>query len=229
MRTVAANLTATTTTSTRRPVLAFFDLDGVFNARPAPGHEHSRLSEHTIPGSSAEAGGDSGWLDFDAIRAVNTLITDTLIEPVWITSRGAAANNAFSRAVGLAGGEWATADITDDPNTTSWGKTTVLEQILARRAADAGVSVHDIPFVFAHNTLNSGDGWVSWQRHNVEHLAGGPRLLVDTDPARGITSQQVSTVRSWAEKHSVAHNAAALLEPAPTDLDALFRRIISGF
>jgi hypothetical protein len=154
--------------------LLLVDVDGVISL-------FGFHSDERPPGRWASVDGMPHLLSAEAARHLLAL-TDRY-EPVWCTGWEEKANEHLPHALGLGPWPHLSFDRTCEP-----GSTTAGHWKLAAIDAHAGP---DRALAWIDDAFN--DACHAWAAARP-----GPTLLVDTDPARGLTAEQAAQLRAWA-------------------------------
>ncbi|MDY7542137.1 MULTISPECIES: hypothetical protein [unclassified Cryobacterium] len=134
------------------------------------------------------------WVNPAAVTALNELIDDGLVRPIWCTSWDDAANFLIP-ALGLHGGAWPVATL----GTREGGL--IREDIWIKTEAVSRV-VADQRFVMVDDFLGDpGDRPLAAPRRSMEITFGAKNmLLIGTRPERGLTVDDVARIREFIEK-----------------------------
>ena len=142
------------------------------------------------------------WVSTAAVAALNELIDERLVEPIWCTSWDAGANFLVP-ALGLHGGPWRVATVGTRQGDLMfrdiWIKTKAVSRV-----------VTDQDFVMVDDLLgdeNCGP-WTPQRRSMDQAFGSMTSLLVGTKPERGLTVDDVLRVRAY-----VQHSAGAVDAP----------------
>ncbi|MEB0003944.1 hypothetical protein QN357_13505 [Cryobacterium sp. RTC2.1] len=176
----------------REPIPLFMDVDGGLCALPVylgavwPNLERVKLNTPDPYPSHA-------WVSPSAVTALNGLIDEGLVRPVWCTTWDDAANFLVP-ALGLHGGPWPVATVGtrhgDLVQHGIWIKTEAVSRFIG-----------DQRFVIVDDLLGDPDNrpWTA-QRRSMEIAFGGDNLLIGTKPERGITMQEIVQIRNYVEQ-----------------------------
>ncbi|TFC11088.1 hypothetical protein [Cryobacterium sp. MDB2-33-2] len=180
----------------RTPVPLFMDVDGGLCAMPvllgAVWPLLERVELGTPPPYPSHA-----WVNPAAVAALNDLIDERLIEPIWCTSWDAGANHLIS-ALGLHGGSWRIATLGtrqgDLMLRDNWIKTLAISRIVKSNA-----------FVMVDDLLGdeSTRPWTPQRRSMDQTFGSANSLLLGAKPERGLTVAEVLRIREYVtEPHA---------------------------
>ena len=133
------------------------------------------------------------WVSRAAVAALNELIDERLVEPIWCTSWDAGANFLVP-ALGLHGGPWRVATVGTRQGDLMfrdiWIKTKAVSRV-----------VTDQDFVMVDDLLgdeNRGP-WTPQRRSMDQTFGSTTSLLVGTKPERGLTVDDVLRIRAYVQ------------------------------
>lgn len=172
------------------PVPLFMDVDGGLCALPvrlgAVWPLLERVELGTPPPYPSHA-----WVNPAAVVALNKLIDEGLVQPIWCTTWDDAAN-LLVPALGLHGGRWAVAKVGTREGALMWQGIWIKTEAVNRHTkSDRFVMVDDLLGDYEVRP------WTA-QRRSM-HVAFGEEdvLLIGTRPERGLTVEQVEQIRNF--------------------------------
>ncbi|WBM79841.1 hypothetical protein KIV56_16985 [Cryobacterium breve] len=131
------------------------------------------------------------WVSRATVSALNDLVDERLIEPIWCTSWDAGANHLIS-ALGLHGGSWRIATLGtrqgDLMLRDNWIKTLAISRIVKSEA-----------FVMVDDLLGdeSTRPWTPQRRSMDQTFGSANSLLLGTKLERGLTVAEVLRIREY--------------------------------
>ncbi|TFC23376.1 hypothetical protein E3O46_02075 [Cryobacterium glucosi] len=172
------------------PVPLFMDVDGGLCALPVRlGAVWPTLERVAL--NTPEPYPSHAWADPAAVGALNDLVDEGLVRPVWCTTWDDAANFLIP-ALGLHGGPWPVAKVGTRYGALMWQGIWIKTEAVSRfTGTDRFVMVDDL---LGDHEIRP---WTA-QRRSM-HVAFGEEnvLLIGTRPERGLTVEQVEQIRNF--------------------------------
>ena len=175
---------------TRTPL--FLDVDGGLCAMPLKNAAVSRDLER-IPTFAPDPYPQQAWVSTAAVGALNELIDERLVEPIWCSTWDAGANFLIP-SLGLHGGPWPVATVGTRQGDLMFRDIWIKTQAVSR-------AVTDQEFVMVDDLLGEEDGgpWTPQRRSMHQTFGSTASLLVGTKPDRGLTVADVLRVRAYVQ------------------------------
>ena len=173
---------------TRTPL--FLDIDGGLCAIPLKNAAVSRDLER-FPTFAPDPYPQHAWVSTAAVAALNDLIDERLVEPIWCTTWDAGANFLIP-ALGLNGGPWRVATVG-----TRQGDLMFRDIWIKTQAVSRVVTNQD--FVMVDDRLGDEHRrpWTSQRRSMHQTFGSTASLLVGTRADSGLTVADVLRVRAY--------------------------------
>ena len=176
---------------TRTPI--FMDVDGGLCAMPRKNAAAWGDLER-FPSFAPDPYPQHAWVSTAAVAALNELIDERLVEPIWCTTWDAAANFLIP-ALGLHGGPWRVATVGTRQGDLMfrdiWIKTQAVSRVVTNQE-----------FVMVDDLLGDEDRgpWTPQRRSMDQTFGSTASLLVGTKPERGLTVADVLHVRAYVQQ-----------------------------
>ncbi|WBM80186.1 hypothetical protein KIV56_00935 [Cryobacterium breve] len=174
------------------PVTLFVDVDGGLCATPvylgAVWPLLERVELVTPPPYPSYA-----WVNPAAVAALNKLIDEGLVQPVWCTTWDDAANFLIP-AVGLHGGPWPVATVGTRQGDLIWQGIWIKTEAVNRYTKETR-------FVMVDDLLGEPEvrPWTAQRRSMDMAFGGEDTLLIGTRAERGLSVDDVGRIRLFAE------------------------------
>ncbi|MBG6059916.1 hypothetical protein RCH16_003388 [Cryobacterium sp. MP_M5] len=178
---------------TRTPL--FLDVDGGLCAMPRKNAAVSGDLER-FPSFAPDPYPQHAWVSTAAVAALNELIDERLVEPIWCTTWDAGANFLIP-ALGLHGGPWRVATVGTRQGDLMfrdiWIKTQAVSPVVTNQE-----------FVMVDDLLGDEDRgpWTPQRRSIHQTFGSTASLLVGTKPDIGLTVADVLRVRTYVQQRA---------------------------
>ena len=171
----------------------FLDVDGGLCAMPLKNAAVSRDLER-FPTFAPDPYPQHAWVSTAVVAALNELIDERLVEPIWCSTRDAGANFLIP-ALGLHGGPWRVA-----PVGTRQGDLMFRDIWIKTQAVSRIVTNQD--FVMVDDLLGDEDRrpWTPQRRSMHQTFGSTSSLLVGTNPEWGLAVADVLRVRAYVQQ-----------------------------